>query len=129
MNLGICTDNHLFNGKTLELLFPDVAINENYYFLMFSTPGSPTYNIHGDNKDKIENKIPFSEKITFTLKCPYPFGNNSAHEIVTWWKPYNMFRGGTICYHIEFEGKIITEFQYDTEINCFSIATIVLENR
>ena len=122
------TKMSLFGGWAIERNL-HIAVNENYDYLRFTTGGSPTYAAYGDDKDKRVDKIPFSEKITFTLKCPYLFDDNVAYEIVTWWKPSKRVQlGGTICYCIEFEGKEFIEIITD-EYETSSVATIVLSKK
>jgi len=67
---------------------------------------------------------PLVEKIIFRLTCPYIFGDNEAHDIVTWWELLDFVYNEVVysrpsCYHIELDGK---EFPVKE-----SIATIVLD--
>ena len=89
-----------------------VELNGNYDYLSF---GTQSY------KDM---DIPFAEKITFKLTCPYLFSDNEAHEIVTWWKLYIEETGvqNTICYRVEFGGK-----EFITNNKVFSVATVVFD--
>lgn len=114
---------YLLKAEAFEWQYPDVAIDGNYDYLRFYILGSPVYNGYENNNDK---KIPFSEKITFTLKCPHLFGDNEAHEIITWWKPNEERVFYTICYRIEFGGKKFTEI-ITNEYATFSVATLVLD--
>ena len=58
----------------------------------------------------------FAEKIIFRLTCPYIFGDNEAHDIVTWWELHEYY---TECYRVEYGGK---EFPVEE-----SVATIILD--
>jgi hypothetical protein len=63
----------------------------------------------------------FPEQITIRLTCSYLFGDNEAHDIITWWKPVATFQ--TSCYRVEFEGK-----GYEMSgINGATVATIILD--
>ncbi|MDR2910310.1 MAG: hypothetical protein LBV47_02945 [Bacteroidales bacterium] len=92
----------LYNGSFFKKVFrndlsPSVIINPDYNYLMFRTAIS----IY---------KMP--EKIVFRLTCPYLFGDNEAHDIITWLEPYKWENGETgylaVCYRMEFEGKELT---------------------
>ena len=61
----------------------------------------------------------FAKKVTLRLACPYLFGDNETHDIVTWWEPIIGTTRAT-CYRIEYGGK---EFPVSEE----SIATIILD--
>jgi hypothetical protein len=56
---------------------------------------------------------PEMRMLTYKLKCPYVFGDEAAHEFVTYWDiPKSYYRNTrdryAKCYRIEFEGKEIT---------------------
>jgi len=56
-----------------------------------------------------------ADAITFSITCPYLFGNESAHVITSYWKPKkNSFDND--CYRITLDGKEfpITNEQFDT---------------
>jgi len=102
-------------------IFPE--LNDDYCYLRFVLCGSRTYPYGVPEGAK---QIPFSEKITFTLRCPYLFENNAAHEIVTWWKPSEERFGTTTCYRIEFGSKEFTEIYHSTK-TWYSMATLFLD--
>ena len=93
---------------------PILPVNINYKYLWF------------DIKSDIEFGD-FAEKIICRLTCPYLFGNNEAHDIVTWWKPYIYENGESsiyaVCYRVEFGGKEITIDVFENA----AVATIVLD--
>ncbi|MDR2146348.1 MAG: hypothetical protein LBE91_07815 [Tannerella sp.] len=72
----------------------------------------------------LEDECPAIEEITFQLKCPYVFGDDEKHEIITFWKADNS-ETGMVCYRIEFGDKVITEIV--NEFNDLNRATILLE--
>jgi len=112
----------IWKGK-YDIIFPE--LNDDYCYLRFNFPGSRTdHNGVPEGKEK----MPFSEKITFTLNCHYLFGNNATHEIVTWWKPNEerALSNETICYRIEFGGREFTEINHSSETS-YSMATVVLD--
>jgi hypothetical protein len=74
---------------------------------------------------------PEIKKITYRLKCPYIFGDNETHELVTYWHLSKRDRTGEIygeCYRIEFNGKVfqVTNEQFDWGGHR-SVATIIVE--
>ena len=72
---------------------------------------------------------PFAEKITFRVKCPYVFGDDATHDIVTWWVHERQdYALGTKCYRVEFDGKEYTQITYEYG-DQMSLATVVLESR
>ena len=67
----------------------------------------------------------FAEKIIFRLTCSYLFGDNEAHDIITWWELLELVQNEEIyfqpsCYRIELEGK---EFPVEDD----DTATIILD--
>ena len=71
---------------------------------------------------------PEVKKFTYMLKCPYVFGDEDIHEIVTYWNVPKITKSETLfyaeCYRIEFEGK-----EYEpTYIEGHYTATIVLND-
>ena len=87
---------------------PESSANPNYNYLWFETFSS-----------RIVPKN-FAEKVVFRLICFPLFGDNEAHDIVTWWKPI-----GTInpnCYRVEYGGK---EFPVEEQ----HVAAIVLDSK
>jgi len=84
---------------------------------------------------------PPAEKISIIISCPYIFGNEEKHEIVTYWKlidvdlrPIGYNKDLRYCYRMEYDGKEISvrhdrifvheEFNIGTYA---TIATIVLK--
>jgi hypothetical protein len=56
------------------------------------------------------NDCPEEKKLTYRLKCPSVFGDETEHEFVTYWEIpvlQNKF-AKAICTRIEFEGKVFT---------------------
>jgi len=119
-----------------DVRYPEIALHEimpsefnanpNYNYLWFETSsykftGGPEALLYGH---KIED-CDFAEKIIFRLTCPYLFGNDEAHDIITWWELKKGIRN-PLCYRIEFDGKKITEIVYAKD-SSFSLATIVLD--
>ena len=80
-----------------------------------------------------ESQCPAIEVITFKLKCPYVFGNDAFHELVTYWE--KAYRNGSVtyfkCNRIEFEGSVITDITIGDGLSgsYTSIATIILKDR
>ena len=127
---------------TLEVLYPDEIKNpvkpdsplytkyENRYlglikdwatgydYLRLTTP---SYRAYYDSHSNRYIAVPFVEKITFRLTCHYLFGDDVAHDIVTWWELYEEegFIPTPICYRIEIDGK-------EYSVGESQIATIVL---
>jgi len=54
--------------------------------------------------------------LTFKLRCPYVFGDNAEHEIVTYWKPYTQILND--CYRVEFDGKEYALHDYSERPDC-----------
>jgi len=115
----------LYKGKQLSEEFGFIELNGDYDYLQFRVVYVKTMSV---GKDPIE--LPFAEKIVFKFKCPYLFGNNETHDIITWWKlrsiDLTVFEDPVaLCYRIELDGKEITEF-YNT-YGLYSVATVVLD--
>jgi hypothetical protein len=67
------------------------------------------------------------EKITYTLTCPHVFGDDTAHEIVSYWRdPDSGPSYYSICYKVTFDGKECTDIAYANRQQT-SFATIVLD--
>ena len=81
-----------------------------YYYLYFSEASYAGRRING------VYEYPMAEMITFKLRCPYIFGDDTEHEIISYWKPrpspYSPY-----CYHIEFDGKEIINHQDFSEMS------------
>ena len=70
--------------------------------------------------------------ITIRLSCPYLFGNDAVHDIVTYWEPVDPI--ATKCYRVEFAGKeyipvsnVIARHFFPDEIEHISVVTVTLE--
>lgn len=71
---------------------------------------------------------PDEKVLTYKLKCPYIFGDETIHEIVTYWnipKEKNANRHVAECYLIKFDGNEITPTTKDDKL--VYAATIVLK--
>ena len=127
----------LRKGKPFLKKYPE--LNGNYDYLYFQ---AISMNINEEHL--------FNEKATFQLSCPYIFGDNEVHNIVTWWKPekiadawleHRFYELAPSCYRIEIDGKEITEitYVYDApyiqsgsvygQAGPYSVATIILEGK
>lgn len=78
--------------------------NGNFVHLIFSTFSYKYYFDSNDNK----TLYPFAEKIIFKLACPYLFGDDAEHDIVTRWERSNPYHS-TTCTHIELDGKKVAQ--------------------
>ena len=94
--------------------------DSNYSYLWFYTQ-SPRH--RKDSSGKVVDAT-CAEKIIFRFICPHLFGDNEAHDIITWWKPYVYETGEagamTICYRMELNGKEFT-------VTDGHVATVVLD--
>ena len=114
-------------------------MNSNYDYLYFQSYAYGDGVIMGEDMPPNFKPATYAKKITFRLTCSYLFGDDEAHDIVTWWKPiYDTEKGARspICYSIEFDGKEITEISYVCDVfyhngekfhHPYSIATIILD--
>ena len=108
-------------GYRIKDFYPGDAIKDDYAYLVFYPQVSM-----GNHWDK---KIVPADKIIYQLKCPYLFGNDEVHEIVTYWEPspQGNWEKQQFCYRIEFDGK---EFDITyNETKTISYATIILEGK
>ena len=72
------------------------------------------------------NDCPKQEILTYKIKCPYIFGDDAVHELVTFWNIPNERNPSAQCYRIEFEDhEIIPTSMENYEYNYK--ASIVLE--
>ena len=106
--------NAIYNVRYPRLylaeMIPQLPLNHNYNYLWFDAKSVyPDY---------------FAEKIIFRLACPYIFGDNEAHDIVTWWERYKYANGDSsiygVCYRIEYDDK---EFTVEERL----VATIIVD--
>ena len=110
------------NGKVFKEANPELK-HDDYDLLQFYVY---THSVHYGYG--IVVKVPFAEKVTFKLKCPYIFGNDTEHEIVTWWKRSEKSSNAALCYRIELGGKEFTKITYspNEDISC---ATVIWEDK
>ena len=73
-------------------------------------------------------ELPVAEKITYQLSCPYIFGDDATHDIITWWKQNSDGSLNALCYRIEFEGKEFTQITYDYR-GSLSFATVIFDGK
>jgi len=92
------------------------AVNMDYDYLYFSNGSYRAGYLIRDCE--------FPEKIIIRFTCPYLFGDNEAHDIVTWWKKDATGSLRAECYRIEFEGKEFTDI---TLTPLHQISTIILD--
>lgn len=70
---------------------------------------------------------PKQEILIYQMKCPYLFGDNTLHELVTYWDiPKDERDPSATCYRIEFEGQEITPNTMN-EYSYVSTAILILE--
>ena len=104
--INIPTETYIPDSRYLETGQAIWGSSNTSYNLFLSTPSSPLV-----------------EKIIFRLICPYIFGDNEAHDIVTWWELLDFVCNEVVysspsCYRMEFDGK---EFPVKEQV-----ATIIL---
>jgi len=58
--------------------------------------------------DDSYERLPIAEKITFKLRCPYIFGDNVEHDIVTYWYNNPEISYVIFCSRVEIENKVYT---------------------
>ena len=111
-------------GKALKEAYPELKYGD-YDCLSFQVSGLAVQYPYG-----VIIRVPFAEKITFKLKCPYIFGDEAEHELVTWWKKKNKEerRPAALCYRIELGGREFTEINYSND-KYVSMATVVWESK
>ena len=57
---------------------------------------------------------PTQEILTYKIKCPYIFGDDTVHELITYWDiPKGKRNPSAKCYRIAFEGNEITPSPMD----------------
>lgn len=131
---------------TLEIIFPDeldyflkldynnpnIILDESYPLLglnMWYDPDCYYLLFMCASPNEFFSELPFVEKITFRLTFHDLFGDDSAHDIVTWWeKPnFELYGNNALCYRIEFEGK-----EYKIHPDAFGVlsaTTLILEDK
>ena len=69
---------------------------------------------------------PKQEMLTYKIKCPYIFGDDAVHELVTYWEIPNERNPSAKCYRITFEGNEVTPSPMDKYDYNYT-AAIILE--
>ena len=64
--------------------------------------------------------------LTYKIKCPYIFGDDAVHELVTYWEIPNERNPSAKCYRITFEGNEVTPSPMDKYDYNYT-AAIILE--
>jgi len=118
-----------FTYEKKEPLLGAGKFNDQYY-LFFDLKTSENYiDGYGNHIEEYEN-CPSAGKITLNLSCPYIFGDDAVHEIVTWWEPTdigsNIFFRNQICTHIEFDGQVSSKIKYEYHYTQVSFATVTI---
>ncbi len=72
------------------------------------------------------NDCPKQKILTYKIKCPYLFGDDAVHELVTYWDIPDKSNPSAKCYRIEFEGNEITPTPMDNYEYNYT-AAIILE--
>ena len=65
-------------------------------------------------------------KLTYNLQCPYIFGDEETHELVTYWELNDNIYSK--CYRIEFEGQEITPQIMDNEYYSLGVIKVYKTN-
>ena len=63
--------------------------------------------------------------LTFQLTCPYIFGDNVAHTILSLWKHSEDRKFQPDCYHIEVDGAAISPTQYTLYTNTKAYSSVL----
>lgn len=106
-------DNDIYNAPARPGFIPDV----NRPTLLMKRFKNDSYLINSFSF--WISSCPEEKILTYKLKCPYVFGDEAVHELVTYWdipdtkSSYNTYFAK--CYLIEFEGKAITPTLIDQE--------------
>jgi hypothetical protein len=120
---------------TLEIIIPEPCKTNFRPGVIPDDPSPPELNWHklnngyyglsSDFSISVDN-CPETKILTYRLKCPYIFGDNETHELVTYWDFPKMRHGEILakCYRIELNGSVFTQIVYEQYI---SIATVILE--
>ena len=129
---------------TMEVVFPEPCMDPYNPALVpgaisFDVTG-PTLAVHKFDNDyylfldtstnrQEEDACPPAEMLTFKLKCPYMFGDDAVHDIVTYWKEGNVPTNSRVCYRVVLDGKDSTEEVIYEDHNQRSRATIKIGDR
>jgi len=114
-------DNEVYNAPARPGFIPDVNSPKLLWWK------NNSLNCLGSGLSIPVDDCPVMEKLTFKLKCPYLFGDEAVHDLVTYWDTPKI-RNSSVrskCYRIEFEGKVFTDISYESIYH--SIATIILD--
>jgi len=104
-------------GVIYDECVPKLAVDilgDNYYLVLRTI---------SDHHDECPNP---AKTLTFKLKCPELFGDDSTHEIVTYWKEGNT--QCRLCYRFELDGKEYTQISYE-QYDQISCATVILDDK
>jgi len=115
-----------------------LGIKNDIYYLLLSA--SSRRFAHSTRYKEYGDIFPPAEKLIFKVKCPYVFGNDEVHEIITWWEPDPNFKFNKYtkknpkpnnCYRIELDKKEYNQIKYLDKMplsGFASLATITLDN-
>jgi len=113
---------------TLTIIYPDLCmypIPENLPPVQVVESESCFYLVFDVFTSNV-NDCPNADMLTYKLKCSYIFGDDSFHEMVTYWKEGNKPTNSHICYRIDLDGKESNE-EIVYERNQISITTVTFE--
>ncbi len=119
------------NRREMGLYSGGAVAYDHYYlhpFLKFYTPDlSPDghYLLGIGMPCPVERE---QQTVTYTLTCPQLFGDELAHEIVTYWSkdPTDIANRAMLCYKVEVDGKEFTDVTHPMD-GWYYYATIVLD--
>jgi len=128
---------------TLEIVFPDPCMDvyhpqslpgvvsyDEYVPVLAVHPIDDDYFLYLRTSSNINKNCPNpAEMLVFKLKCPYMFGDDAVHEIVTYWKEGNKPTNSRLCYRVALDGKDSTEEFIYEDHNQRSRATLKLRDR
>jgi hypothetical protein len=113
------------NGAILDpVSAPQLGLKKwnGYYYLELITSSRKYF------YDPKYHSCPPAVRTTFNLKCPYVFGNDAVHEIVSYWKPEDNNPYYQVCESVVLDGKKYTtnRFCYGREDGLLNIASIIV---
>ena len=78
--------------------------------------------------DRSPLRCPAVETITYKLFCPYIFGDDREHIIVSSWRPNSLAISDNTCFHITLDGNVlpVTQGKLPNSTKDLSIAWVVL---
>jgi len=107
-------DNEIYNTRARPGYIPAVLRPgfgyeklDNDYYALQSTLSIP------------KDDCPTTKMLTYKMKCPYIFGDDTVHEFVTYWdipKNKNARNVYGKCFRIEFEERVFTEINCNDEL-------------